>query len=137
MQTTLQDGKLTIIKDSQRGKKKQFSSCCDSCHPIQRQGRFYIMTSSVDIFSAVKGEKNYKQAALREDYKKNNRKKESSDSFEERDQTEKEEREKRSRGGGEFIQTPVCDELTFKETSGVLLVALVWVYLSRGLSLFS
>lgn len=31
------------------------------------------------------------------------------------------------------IQIPVCDGVTLKETSGVLLVALVWVYLSEGI----
>lgn len=47
-------GGVTIIEDSQKVKQKQFSSCSDSFHPIHKRGRFYIMTSSVDIFSAVK-----------------------------------------------------------------------------------
>lgn len=47
-------GASIIIEDSQWVKQKQFSSCCDSCHPIHKRGRFYIMTSSVDIFSADK-----------------------------------------------------------------------------------
>lgn len=47
-------GASIIIEDSQWVKQKQFSSSCDSCHPIHKRGRFYIMTSSVDIFSADK-----------------------------------------------------------------------------------
>lgn len=35
-------------------------------------------------------------------------------------------------GEGNFTQTPVGAGVTLKETSGVLLVTLVWVYLSGG-----
>ena len=67
-------GASIIIEDSQWIKQKQFSSCCDSCHPIHKRGRFYIMTSSVDIFSADKRRtKLYKQAvSLEGKYTKNN-----------------------------------------------------------------
>lgn len=57
LQTQLQGEGVTIIEDLQRVKQKQFSSCCDSIHPIHKRGWFYIMTSSVDIFSAVKKKK--------------------------------------------------------------------------------
>lgn len=102
MQTILQEEILTIIKDSQRGKQKQFSSCCDSCHPIQRQGRFCIMTSSVDIFSAVKGGNN-KQAVLREEYTKKTK----AQTALKREQTQRKNRDKRSREG-ERIHSDSC-----------------------------